>query len=248
MVGDNPFNRLGLNFSAETELENYRASTLFTKEPETIAWIDSWGKSENSCFYDVGANIGIYSFYAVAKHHGLRVLSFEPESKNYQALCQNNLLNPKFGIETFPFAISDITGITKLAVADERVGNSNSQIELSETGLREVFSPVRYDTVLRTSIDFLVNSMRFPSPEFLKIDVDGHENAILNGAIETIKMESMKSILVEFNDLTMLEYWSSKFSLFGFELDTSFDDVYGHSTLRRQQNGATMRNVVFSRR
>ena len=47
---------------SENSLEDYRASSFFEKEPETVAWIDDF--SEGSIYYDVGANIGIYSLYA----------------------------------------------------------------------------------------------------------------------------------------------------------------------------------------
>jgi FkbM family methyltransferase len=245
---ENPFINLGIDFSADSELEIYRATTLFTKEPETIAWIDSWKDSDNSCFYDVGANIGIYSFYASAKHRSLRVLAMEPESKNYTALCRNNLQNSKFRVEPFRFAISDSTGIIKLAVTDERVGNSNSQIDITESHSTQNIPPVRFDSVLCTSIDFLVKEMNFPPPNYLKIDVDGHESSILKGASEVMKNTELKTLLVEFNDLSSFQYWSSTLKNFGLEIDDSFDQVVGHSTGRRKSNGTEMRNVIFSRR
>ena len=59
-----------------------RANTFFSKEPETLAWIDAM--TENDVLFDVGANIGIYSVYAALK--GLKVFAFEPESLNYAEL------------------------------------------------------------------------------------------------------------------------------------------------------------------
>ncbi len=44
-----------------TEHEAFRAFTFFGKEPETLAWIDSF--ADEPVLYDVGANIGIYSLY-----------------------------------------------------------------------------------------------------------------------------------------------------------------------------------------
>ena len=41
------------------QLCEYRANTFFSKEPETINWIDKYGKK--SVLYDIGANIGLYS-------------------------------------------------------------------------------------------------------------------------------------------------------------------------------------------
>ena len=39
----------------------YRANTFSTKEPETLAWIDTYGS--NGVFFDIGANVGLYSIY-----------------------------------------------------------------------------------------------------------------------------------------------------------------------------------------
>ena len=62
-------------------------ATLFIKEPITIDWIRSFKK--NNIFYDVGANVGMYSIFA-ALISDVKVYAFEPESNNFQTLMQNN--------------------------------------------------------------------------------------------------------------------------------------------------------------
>lgn len=42
----------------------YRGKNFYTKEPETVAWINSFNKKNT--FFDIGANIGIYSLYAAS--------------------------------------------------------------------------------------------------------------------------------------------------------------------------------------
>src|SRR5688572_16327185 len=39
-----------------------RAASLFDKQPATIAWIDAF--PAGSVFWDIGANVGVYSLYA----------------------------------------------------------------------------------------------------------------------------------------------------------------------------------------
>ena len=237
----------GLDFEANTELEIYRISTLLTKEPETIAWIESWVDIKGSCFFDIGSNIGLFGLYAAHHHRDLRVLSFEPESKNYTALSKNVLLNPDIRVEPFRFALSDEIGISNLVVTDERVGNSNSQVNYSNVDSRFVGGPMRIDPVFRTTLDFLVDSMNFPTPDYVKIDVDGHEDSILNGAQKLIEARLIKSLLVEFSDLQEVNKWKSKLSIHGYAEDLSFDQVPGHSKIRRQLSGALMRNIIFTR-
>ena len=62
-----------LFFFVPNDLTQFRANTFFTKEPDTLNWIDSFKK--NSVFWDVGSNIGLYSCYA-AKKKKLRCFCF----------------------------------------------------------------------------------------------------------------------------------------------------------------------------
>ena len=61
-----------------SEIPRFRAETFWTKEPETIHWIDR-NLSESTdigLLIDVGANIGIYSLYAATVNNSISVLSF----------------------------------------------------------------------------------------------------------------------------------------------------------------------------
>ncbi|HOX00078.1 MAG TPA: FkbM family methyltransferase, partial [Deltaproteobacteria bacterium] len=83
--------KLLFNMARETELEKWRADTFWTKEPETIAWIDSFGPG---FFWDVGANVGIYSLYAAVRHPDtVKVYAFEPYPDNFVALKGNIAAN-----------------------------------------------------------------------------------------------------------------------------------------------------------
>ena len=57
----------------------WRARTLLTKEPETIEWINTF--SDKDVFWDIGANVGVYTLYAALRN--IAVLSFEPSPSNY---------------------------------------------------------------------------------------------------------------------------------------------------------------------
>ena len=53
---------LKLKFYVPNRLSYYRIETFSTKEPETLNWIDKFEKK--TTFWDIGANIGLYSCYA----------------------------------------------------------------------------------------------------------------------------------------------------------------------------------------
>src|SRR5690348_10867014 len=61
-----------LLFAVPNAACKYRADTFSSKEPETLAWIDSL--PTGSTLWDVGANVGLYSCYA-AKARNCRVFA-----------------------------------------------------------------------------------------------------------------------------------------------------------------------------
>ena len=67
-----------IEFAIPTELVAYRVKTLFTKEPDTIDWINNFESDE--VFFDIGANVGIYSIWATM-HRKVRTFAFEPEAE-----------------------------------------------------------------------------------------------------------------------------------------------------------------------
>ena len=67
--------------------------TFFTKEPETLKWIDSFNDNKKIIFWDIGANIGLYSIYAALKHSDIEIISFEPSTSNLRILSRNISIN-----------------------------------------------------------------------------------------------------------------------------------------------------------
>jgi len=67
----------------------FRIRTLFTKEPETLSVIE--GLDSEDCFWDIGANIGIYTLLAASKCK--HVVAVEPSPANFYVLMRNIELN-----------------------------------------------------------------------------------------------------------------------------------------------------------
>jgi FkbM family methyltransferase len=236
-----------LCFEMGSSLEEYRVESIFDKEPETIAWIDDISIAGGT-FYDIGANIGIYSMYACYKNSELHVYSFEPVTNNFIALQKNIALNKFSNISAFNVAISNSNKITNLFLSDIREGNSGAQIDspINENG--ELFGPLKIEKVLSFSMDFLIENLNLPVPNFLKIDVDGHETDILKGMEKTLSNVKLKEILVEFNNLFDFEEWQLKLENNGLFLNTKYDFLPNHSGIRRATKGSLTRNYLFKRK
>jgi FkbM family methyltransferase len=177
-------------------LSRYRASTFSTKEPETLKWIDSFEKGAK--FWDIGANVGLYSCYAAAKK-GSHVVAFEPSVFNLELLSKNIFKNKLENlVKIFPLALTDGEGFQKFYLSTITQGGALSAFGAPLGYDGKELNPIFIYSVYGISLDFAVLSMKLEPPDYLKIDVDGIEHLILKGA--TSFLRSIKSILVEIND------------------------------------------------
>ena len=237
----------GMVLSGDTELEKWRAETLFTKEPETIAWIDFCSK-ENGTLFDIGANIGAYSIYAAHINNNLNVFSFEPVLNNYSTLVKNKTLNKLDNLTTFQMALSSTSKLETLYISDERVGNSGAQIGAPINERGENFVPSSKETLFCLSLDVMVEEFGFTIPNFIKIDVDGHEIDILQGGLKTLGEPELKSILIECNGGESKNKIDTLLESKGFSLDERFNNLKNHSSKRRENDVENVaRNIVYSK-
>jgi len=172
---------------------NYRNSTYASKEPETLNWID--GFETGSIFWDVGANIGLYSLYA-AKTHECRVFAFEPSVFCIEHLARNVWLNNLQHLVTVvPNPLSTKTQPNLLILSNRDYGGAanafGTNVDQDGTEIRANFEY----PVLGTTIDEAISKLNLPAPQHIKIDVDGIEPLILAGGVQTLKQ--VESVSVE---------------------------------------------------
>jgi len=175
-------------------LTYYRAHSLRTKEPETIAWIDTFQNGD--CFYDVGASSGPYTLYASARPT-LKVLSFEPNPFSYGAICRSVALN-KFEdrILVFSFALNDITTLGTLAMEHPTAGWAGSQFLVDSKATAAVDVKAKF-TLTSFAMDDFIDIFKPTFPNHIKIDIDGNDHLVLKGAKKTLKDERLRSVMIE---------------------------------------------------
>ena len=187
----------GLLFTTPTPLLQARAKTLLTKEPDTIRWID--GFESGDVFWDIGANVGVFGLYAV-RQRGVRVLAFEPSADNFAVLCRNVEINA-FEDYMVPYCIA-LAGDTELGVLNSpsrEMGASLHQFGVKGEASRywEGGRTSSAQGVVGFSIDDFIRQFRPPFPTRLKIDVDGIEWPILQGARNTLCDRRLRSVMAE---------------------------------------------------
>jgi len=153
-------------------------STSLSNEPETFKFIMK--KIKNfKVFVDVGANIGGYAIRA-AKY--CKVYAVEPLPRNYKILKINEKLN---NVKIISFNIA--------------AGNKNGKIKLYYTQGNWGISSIRYEQkafmeVEMKTLDEIINEETI---DLIKIDVEGAEDLVLEGARKCLKRTKM--LIIEYH-------------------------------------------------
>jgi FkbM family methyltransferase len=189
----------GLIFECEDDIEVMRAQTLLTKEPGTIAWLDAEVRA-GEILWDVGANIGPYSLYAISK--GAAVVAFEPHVANARSLFRNlraNQMSKAAVVVTSP--LSDKDGLVPFYYAAAAPGSSGSQLAepVAEDG--GLFTPAAQELKYAITGDAVAVATGEP-PTLVKIDVDGRELHVLVGMVGLFHYRPPRSLQVEIHAAT----------------------------------------------
>ena len=231
-----------ISFFCPSEISEWRAKTFFTKEPETIEWID--GLNDGGVFWDIGANVGTYSLYAALR--GLSILAFEPSPSNYYLLSKNIELNKvDEKISSYCIAFNHQTGLDALHMSSTGLGDALNNFGEARDWQGSIFTAVLKQGMIGFSVDDFIKQFNPPFPNYIKIDVDGIEGSIIRGAKHTLIDSRLKSVLVELN-IEKKEPAQEVISIFntsGFTLlkrehapmvdEGKFANVYNHIFIRR---------------
>lgn len=178
-----------------------RGTTFYTKEPETVNWIKNFEKE--SVFFDIGANIGIYSLFAAKLNHN--TVSFEPESHNFAALNINiNDNNFEKKIIAYPISLDEKMIISQLNIFKFRFGGSGHSFDRSINSQGKEFDTSHIQGSISITLDKFCEETKI-YPDHVKIDVDGNELRVINGMKGLLASKKIKSILIEL-DRTFSEH------------------------------------------
>lgn len=231
-----------VTFYTPTRQTAWRVNTLFTKEPDTIEWINTFEPDE--ILLDVGANVGMYSIWA-AKTRSVKVVAFEPESQNYAVLNKNIHLNGlDERVTAYCVALSDEIGFSKLYLSEFVAGGSchnyGEAVDFKYQPLKSSFSQGCFST----TIDDLVSREILPVPHYIKLDVDGIEPKVIAGARQTLADKRIKSVLIEINS-NLDDHWEIVDLMLALGFNYSQEQV--NKAMRTEGAFKGVGNYVFRR-
>jgi FkbM family methyltransferase len=170
-------------------------------ESTTREWLDKT-VDENTCFWDVGANLGMYSLHALSLNERVQAVLFEPASSNIE-VCNRNLALNDFQDRawTFPIALDEHSRIGFFSTTGFCAGSSSHRgVEEQTNDFRDTPNQVSIDAGCPIySLDDFFRDMpsSLKPPTHIKIDVDGVEVGIVKGARELLRNPILQHVMVE---------------------------------------------------
>jgi len=141
---------------------------------EVIPYAISKYLGENENFIDVGANFGLWSLYASLIIKNGKVFSYEPVSINYKRLLENIRLNNIKNIKTFKLGISNKEEELEIFIPED----------LGSSSIVSIYSK-KTEKIKLKSLD----NLDFENIKLIKIDVEGFELKVLEGAKQILKLQ-----------------------------------------------------------
>jgi FkbM family methyltransferase len=147
---------------------------------------------KSGVFYDIGANIGIFTLPAaqIVGKDG-RVVAFEAAPANYNRLLENLEQNNLTNVIPFGLGLSSENTTATLFRPTNRLGEGGHS--LLDNGVPSA----GVSTILLARLDDLVELWDLPTPDLVKIDVEGAEMDVLAGMAKLLDNPALKSIVCE---------------------------------------------------
>jgi len=164
--------------------------------------------------FDVGAHKGEFIKTAKKFKNIEKIYSFEPQKKIYQKL---NIFSIENKIFCFNFALGNNNEIRNLKINKKTSTSTFSDINnlslwykiksfILKGSTKSSF--IDEEKVKVMKLDDFCDNYKISDIDLLKIDTEGHEKQVLEGALNLIKKKKIKYILLEFHLSNMYNNYS----------------------------------------
>jgi len=138
---------------------------------------------------DVGANYGTHTLAMARTLTGCgKVIAIEPQERIYYALCGNVALNNLMNVTAIRSAVGSHNGIIKIPVPDYLAPASYGSLELIKSDENEIVGQViDYSDSATVPVTLMtIDSLLLDRCDLLKIDAEGMEMFVMEGAAKTV--------------------------------------------------------------
>lgn len=182
---------------------------------------------DDDIFLDIGANVGVYSFWASQFVKSGKIYSFEPNPKNadrFKQIYQMNLEKTQ-SINLIEKAVTNLPGVVAMTTHKDQ---NNQIVSTQELGLNEIH-------VEGVTLSDFFQTEKIDHTAFVKIDVEGYELDVLEGAVGLLSSKKIDVIQVEINQ-EVGAYERSKTDLVDFLTSWGYNFYTYNPSLKQMQH------------
>jgi FkbM family methyltransferase len=173
----------------ETSFGSYVVYATFPEYAE-IMFVQRY-LDKNSVFFDVGAHLGEYALIAASIATQGKVFAFEPTPHTIRLLEENIALNPTAKkIKVIKQAVSNKVGTAQFVIEPESEVNHLPHNQDTKQNTVKVKT---------TTLTAIASKYRCKKIDLVKIDVEGAELAVLEGAEKLLTKGAIKAFILEIN-------------------------------------------------
>jgi FkbM family methyltransferase len=156
--------------------------------------------SKRPIFFDVGANIGNFSDLLLSHFPSATIYAFEPHPKNFSALKGNRSSS---NLKNYNLALGDARG--ELILYDRTDHEGSEHASLYEAVISEIHKKDSVGlTVSVDTLDEFSKNEKVTFIDFMKVDTEGNELAVLRGASNLLENSGIGCIHFEFNEMNVV--------------------------------------------
>jgi FkbM family methyltransferase len=145
---------------------------------------------------DIGANLGSYVVPLAKRNPHLQFEAFEPQRIVYYQLCANTFLNRLSNVYAHNVGLSNEQRITSYVLPNYAEETNIGAFSIDfDTRLKNY--EVKSEGVTERMIIIPLDSMQYEKVRLIKIDVEGHELQVLQGAEHTLRENNYPPIIFE---------------------------------------------------
>jgi FkbM family methyltransferase len=180
---------------------------------------------------DCGANVGVHTIEWAKHMTGWgAVLAFEAQERIYYALAGNIAINNCFNARVHHAAVSSEPGTMKMPVPNYFAAGSFGSLELKLRGDKTEFigQPIDYSESKMVDVQTVsLDSFNLSRVDLIKIDVEGMEIDVLNGAAKTIaRLHPMMLIETVKSDKDALQAWLHNLGYTTLDIGVNFFAIH----------------------
>lgn len=188
-------------------------------EPHETSIVRGWLRP-GMTFLDVGANVGYFSLLAASLVGKTgRVYAVEPSPYAHRRLEDTVRANGLSQLRVCPIGLSAGAGVLNLYLPPEADG-FHSPTMSGDFGGPVVEVPVR-------RLDDSLDEWGVETVDLMKLDVEGHEPRVLEGASRVLSKGRIRAVVCEFNDYWLRQQGSSPEALYAMFEEAGFVDTEG---------------------